>query len=113
MSIHTLTKETFSRFIQENELVFIDFWAAWCSPCKPFSKHYEQVAAQFFDIQFASVNIEEQKELAQICEIRSIPHLLIFKQGVVIYSDVGNKSEAVLIELAEQALDCEFVNTKK
>lgn len=95
----------FDALINENEVVFVDFWAQWCAPCKQFSKIYEQVASQFPDIKFIKINIEEQKDLAQYFEVRSIPHLMVFKEGIVIYSDAGSISESNLKELAQQALD--------
>jgi thioredoxin 1 len=102
-----LKPNEFEVLINDNELVFIDFWAAWCAPCKQFSKVYDQVSAQFPDIVFAKVNIEEQKELAELFEIRSIPHLMVFKKGIVIYSDAGSMPESALKELVQQALDAD------
>lgn len=97
----------FESLINENELVFIDFWAEWCAPCKQFAKVYEQVSDQFTSITFAKVNIEEQQELADLFEIRSIPHLMVFKEGIIIYSDAGSMPESTLKELAQQALDAD------
>lgn len=104
MSCQTITNDEFESLINENELVFIDFWAQWCAPCKQFSKTYELVADQFPAIKFVKINIEEQQELAEFFEIRSIPHLMVFKQGIVIYSDAGSMPESTLKELAQQAI---------
>ncbi len=107
MPSKTLVSTEFESLINENELVFIDFWAEWCAPCKQFSKVYEEVSDQFPGIIFAKVNIEEQQELADFFEIRSIPHLMVFKEGIVIYSDAGSMPESTLKELAQQALDAD------
>lgn len=107
MPSQNLKSTEFESLINDNEIVFIDFWAEWCAPCKQFSRVYEQVADQFGAIHFAKVNIEEQKELAELFEIRSIPHLMVFKDGIVIYSDAGNMPESTLKELAQQALDAD------
>lgn len=105
MSCPAITSTQFESLIDDNELVFVDFWAAWCAPCKQFSQVYEQVSEQFPSIVFAKVNIEEQLDLAEIFEVRSIPHLMIFKKGIVIYSDAGSMSATRLKELAQQAID--------
>jgi thioredoxin 1 len=102
-----LSNEEFEQFINEHEIVFVDFWAEWCAPCKSFAKVYEKVAEQFPVIQFVKVNIEEQQSLADFFEIRSIPHLMIFKEGIVIYSEAGSMPESTLKELAQQALDAD------
>ena len=107
MSSQILTSAAFEALIGEKGIVFIDFWAEWCAPCKQFSKVYEQVSDQFPGIKFAKVNIEEQQELADFFEIRSIPHLIVFKEGIVIYSDAGSMPESTLKELAQQALDAD------
>ncbi len=107
MPSQTLSSDAFELFINENEIVFIDYWAEWCAPCKQFAKVYEKVSDQFPMIRFVKVNIEEQQELADFFEIRSIPHLMVFKEGIVIYSDAGSMPESTLKELAQQALDAD------
>ncbi|HAT8178470.1 TPA: thiol reductase thioredoxin [Legionella pneumophila] len=107
MPTQTIISAEFESLINDNEIVFIDFWAEWCAPCKQFSKVYEQVSDQFPTIKFVKVNIEEQQELADFFEIRSIPHLMVFKDSIVIYSDAGSIPESTLKELAQQALDAD------
>ena len=107
MPSQSLSSDAFESLINENEIVFIDFWAEWCAPCKQFAKVYEKVADQFPIVKFAKVNIEEQQELADLFEIRSIPHLMVFKEGIVIYSDAGSMPESTLKELVQQALDAD------
>lgn len=107
MSCQNITSSQFEALINEHELVFIDFWASWCAPCKEFSRVYELVSEQFSDIHFVKINIEEQQELAELFEIRSIPHLMVIKQGIVIYSNAGSMPESALKELAGQAIDAD------
>lgn len=102
--IQAIQSETFEALLQENTILFVDFWAPWCSPCKQFSVIYERVAEAYPLITFGSVNIEQETELADIFQIRSIPHLMVFKQGIAIYSESGSMPESTLKELAEQAL---------
>lgn len=90
--------------ISTGNIVFIDFWAEWCAPCKVFSKVYSSIAQQYPDIIFAKVNIEQESSLAETFHIRSIPHLIVFKEGVVIYSESGSIPESALKDLVVQVL---------
>lgn len=112
MPCQNLTSNGFESLISESKIVFIDFWAEWCAPCKQFARIYEQVSELYPMIEFAKVNIEEEQELADLFEIRSIPHLMVFKEGIVIYSDAGSMPESTLKELAQQALDADVSDIK-
>ncbi|MFA5959102.1 MAG: thioredoxin family protein [Tatlockia sp.] len=101
---HTLAFNDFEACIQKNEIVFIDFWAQWCAPCKQFASVYAQVAKQYPQVVFAKVNVETEEDFASSLQIQSIPHLMVFKQGILIYSESGSLPESVLKDLVEQAL---------
>ncbi len=100
----TLETKQFEDLLKNNEIVLIDFWADWCAPCKQFATVYEHLAEQNPSLLFAKVNIEEEAELAESLHIRSIPHLMIFKQGILIYSDAGSMPESILNDLVQQAI---------
>ena len=104
MSVNTIKTDQFEGLLANNERVFSDFWAEWCAPCKHFAMVYEKVAEQYKTIKFVKVNIEEEAELAEIFQIRSIPHLMVFKQGIAIYSEAGSMPESTLKELVQQAI---------
>lgn len=97
----------FETLINEHKIVFVDFWAPWCAPCRQFEVLYEQAAINNRDIEFAKINIEEEPELAEAFHIQSIPHLLVFKLGIVIYSESGSMPESILTELVQQARDAD------
>lgn len=105
--IQSISNEQFESLIKDNDIVFIDFWASWCAPCKQFAHVYEKVAGLYEPIVFAKINIEEESALAETFQIRSIPHLMVFKQGIVIYSEAGSMPESTLKELAQQAMDAD------
>lgn len=100
-------EQQLDELLSKHELVFVDFWAEWCAPCKQFAKVYEQVAAENPAISFAKLNVEQQVELAGMFQIRSIPHLMIFKQQIAIYSESGSMPESTLKELLVQAINAD------
>ena len=102
--VNVVSGEELLALTKQNKIVFVDFWATWCAPCRQFGVVFQQVAAQYPDVIFAKINLEEEQELAEAFHIQSIPHLMVFKQGVVIYSEAGSMPESVLNELVEQAI---------
>ncbi len=108
----SISADQFETLIQDNQIVIIDFWAEWCAPCKQFAHVFEKVAERYDSIVFAKVNIQQENELAEVFQIRSIPHLMVFKQGIVIYSEAGSMPESTLKELAQQALDADVSEIK-
>lgn len=99
---HHVTPEELDTLVQKNLIVFVDFWAEWCAPCKPFAVVYEEISQEYPEIIFAKVDIGTEPKLAELFEIRSIPHLLIFKQGMIIYSESGSMPKSRLKELVVQ-----------
>ncbi|MDF1677070.1 MAG: thioredoxin family protein [Legionellaceae bacterium] len=105
--VMALDANNFEQVIAKEPIVFVDFWATWCAPCTQFSAIYERIAKAYPHILFATVDVEKASELSEMFEIRSVPHLMAFKEGIAIYSDSGSVPESVLKELAEQALSAD------
>ncbi len=103
MAVIELNKDSFEETISNNDFVIIDYWAPWCGPCRSFAPTYEKVSEDFENIVFAKINTEEEQEVAGHFQIRSIPTLMIFREGVIIYSEAGALPEQGLRDLIKKA----------
>jgi len=108
MSYINLTAENFNETIENNETVIIDFWAEWCGPCKQFAPIFEKIAENNSDIKFAKVNTEEQQALAQQFAIRSIPTLMVVKEGVIVLNQAGMLPEDAFGDLLKQVRELDM-----
>ncbi|MFF3914175.1 thioredoxin [Streptomyces sp. NPDC001852] len=108
-----LTKDNFDQTVTDNDFVLIDFWAAWCGPCRQFAPVYEKAAVDNPDLVFAKVDTEAQPELAQAFGIQSIPTLMIVRDKVAVYAQPGALPEPALADLIGQARNLDMDEVRK
>ncbi|MFI6446679.1 thioredoxin family protein [Kitasatospora sp. NPDC050543] len=116
MSTVVLTKDNFDEVVPGpagKDFVFIDFWAAWCGPCRQFAPVYEKAAERHPDLVFAKVDTEAEQELAAAFGIQSIPTLAIIREGVLVFSQPGALPEAVLEDLIGKARELDMAEVKR
>ena len=106
-----LTATDFSSTIADNGIVLIDFWAEWCGPCRMFAPWYEEVSQEHTDVVFAKVDTEAEQALAGSFGIRSIPTLMAFRDGILLYKEAGALPKEALGQRGDQvkALDMDDV----
>jgi thioredoxin 1 len=89
MTTQALTAASFEETVLRNDIVFVDFWAAWCGPCRTFGPIFEKASATHPDIVFGKVDTEAEQSLAAAANITSIPTLMVFREGILVFSQPG------------------------
>jgi thioredoxin 1 len=111
MSTLPLTEENFEQAVTQDGIVLVDFWASWCGPCRMFAPVYEKASETHEDITFASIDTEAEQMLSAALQITSIPTLMAFRDGILVFAQPGALPATALADVIRQvrALDMDEV----
>lgn len=114
MTVKSLTATDFEATILANPTVLVDFWAPWCDPCRGFAPVFERSAQNHADVVHAKVDTDTERELAATIGIRSVPTIMAFRDGILVYSQSGAMPPAILEDLITKikGLDMDEVRAK-
>lgn len=114
MATVTASASTFEQMITDSDILLVDFWAGWCGPCRMFAPVFEQASEANTDIVFAKVDTEAEQALAAQAGITSIPTLMAFREGILVYAQPGALPAPALVQLidAVRRLDMDEVRAQ-
>jgi thioredoxin 1 len=113
MTTQALTAASFEQTVLNNDIVLVDFWAAWCGPCRAFAPVFDKASANHPDIIFGKVDTEAEQSLAATARITSIPTLMAFREGILVFSQPGSLPASALEQVIAQIRGLEMDDIRK
>jgi thioredoxin 1 len=113
MSTVTLTKDTIDEVIGTEGITLVDWWAEWCGPCKQFGPVFEAASEEHTDVVFGKIDTEDQQELAAAAQITSIPTLMAFRDGILVFSQPGALPAAGLEQVITAVKDLDMEDVRR
>jgi thioredoxin 1 len=108
MSTIALTKDTFEDTVTQSGITLVDWWASWCGPCRMFAPVFQAASEQHADITFGKIDTEDEQELAAAAQITSIPTLMAFRDGVLVFSQPGALPAPALEQVIQAVRDLDM-----
>ncbi len=113
MATINLTEAGFEEAVQRNGIVLVDWWASWCGPCRMFAPVFDAASEQHADITFGKVDTEAERSLAAAAQIMSIPTLMAFRDGILVYSQPGALPAPALEQLIQAVRDLDMDDVRR
>jgi thioredoxin 1 len=113
MATIEIGKNNFKDTVGKQGIVLLDWWASWCGPCRAFAPIYEQVSGKHADITFGKIDTDAEQELSGAFEIRSIPTLMVFRDGILLFQQAGALPAAALEELISKVRELDMEDVRR